>query len=45
MTVTFEAPNWTKIVPGEALLKFKGAKAGEIAGRLTETVPEDFLAI
>ncbi len=38
------SPELDKDRMGEVLLKYKGAEAGEIDWRPTETVPEDFLA-
>ena len=39
-----QKPNLDKDLMSETLLKFKGAEAGEIDWRPTETVPEDFMA-
>ena len=37
-------PNLDKDVMSEAILRYKGAEAGEIDWRPTETVPEDYYA-
>src|SRR5262245_43610967 len=43
-----KGPRWNKIVKNhisDSLLKFKGAEAGEVDWRPTETIPEDFYAM
>lgn len=41
-------PRWNKTVQNhiaDSFLKYKGAQAGEIDWRPTETIPEDFYAM
>jgi hypothetical protein len=43
-----KGPRWNKTVKNhisDSLLKYKGAEAGEIDWRPTETIPEDFYAM